>query len=102
MNKALSQYFTPTWAAEIIVEQLYPHLSANDLVIEPTCGDGRFLSAIPAHVPAYGVELDPIQADAAHVHRKCPGYHLTPHHVGTGPQNVTQLDQLLIEYWLVI
>ena len=73
MNKALSQYFTPTWAAEIIVEQLYPHLSASDLVIEPTCGDGRFMSAIPAHVPAYGVELDPIQADTA---RRNTGRHV--------------------------
>lgn len=65
MNRALSQFFTPTWAAEIIVEQMYPHLNQDDLVIEPTCGDGRFLAAIPPDVPAYGVEIDPNMAEAA-------------------------------------
>ena len=69
----LCQYFTPTWAAEIIVDQLYPHLNQGDLVIEPTCGDGRFLSAIPAEVPAYGVEIDPQLADQA---RRNTGRHV--------------------------
>src|SRR3546814_2869563 len=28
-------------------------------VIEPSCGTGSFLSAIPQHLPAYGVDIDP-------------------------------------------
>jgi hypothetical protein len=33
--------------------------------MEPTCGDGRMLQAIPDHVPAFGCEIDPELAKAA-------------------------------------
>ncbi|WP_230325198.1 class I SAM-dependent methyltransferase [Mycobacteroides abscessus] len=36
-------------------------------MLEPTCGPGRFLAAIPAHVQALGVEIDPAQAEEARV-----------------------------------
>lgn len=54
----LMTYQTPTWAAEQLVEHYYPDLTAADLVLEPSCGEGHFLDAIPSHVPAVGVELD--------------------------------------------
>lgn len=61
----LSQYFTPTWAAELLVARHYADLGRGDVVLEPTCGDGRFLMAIPPEVEAYGVELDAEQAAKA-------------------------------------
>ncbi|MGX9960668.1 class I SAM-dependent methyltransferase [Xanthomonas euvesicatoria] len=63
----LGQYMTPYWAAEAIVEEFFPSLGAQDLVLEPTCGDGAFLRAIPAEVPAIGVELDASLARVAAV-----------------------------------
>lgn len=62
---ALSQYMTPAWAAELLLRRHFPDLSPSDTVLEPTCGIGRWLSAIPAEVPAYGVEIDAELAQAA-------------------------------------
>lgn len=53
------QYFTPAWAAEAIIERFFPRLGPGDLVLEPSCGEGAFLAALPTSVPAIGVELDP-------------------------------------------
>lgn len=64
-TKLLNQYFTPRWAAEAIVEHHFPELGRDVSVIEPSCGDGRFLMALPDHVRAVGVEIDPIQAELA-------------------------------------
>lgn len=61
----LSQYMTPAWAAERLVELYFGRLTEHDLVLEPTCGTGAFLAAIPPHVPAIGVELDPDLAEQA-------------------------------------
>lgn len=61
----LSQYPTPAWAAAAIVRKNFPNLSANDFVLEPTCGPGRFLQALPEFVPALGVEIDPHLAQMA-------------------------------------
>lgn len=62
---SLCQWFTPAWLAEALVERHFSRLDAADLVLEPTCGAGAFLRAIPAHVPAIGVEIDPALAAAA-------------------------------------
>lgn len=67
-EKRLSQYLTPAWAAAALVERFFPRLSAQDLVLEPSCGAGAFLSAIDAHVPAIGVEIDPELAAIAREH----------------------------------
>jgi hypothetical protein len=64
MNKKLGQFFTPYWVAEHLVNQ-YFSFSADDVVIEPTCGKGAFLAAVPDHVEAVGVEVDPVLADEA-------------------------------------
>ena len=64
-RRALGQFFTPAWAAELIVARHFADLSPRDTVLEPSCGDGRFLLSIPPEVDAYGVELDPRQAARA-------------------------------------
>lgn len=61
----LDQFFTPFWLAEALVERHFGDLGASDLVLEPSCGRGAFLAALPATVPALGVELDPVVAAAA-------------------------------------
>lgn len=61
----LSTYQTPSWACEALVDLYYADLSDADVVLEPTCGEGHFLDAIPSHVPAVGVELSPERAAIA-------------------------------------
>lgn len=63
----LGQFFTPAWAAEALVEQHFGDLTLCDTVLEPSCGPGAFLSALPDHVPALGVEIDPELAERARV-----------------------------------
>lgn len=63
----LGQFFTPAWAAEALVEQHFGDLTLCDTVIEPSCGPGAFLAALPDHVPALGVEIDPELAERARV-----------------------------------
>jgi site-specific DNA-methyltransferase (adenine-specific) len=53
----LEQYFTPDWAAEALLEIF--SLSSTDKVIDPGTGRAAFLKAIPEHIEAIGVELDP-------------------------------------------
>lgn len=59
----LGQYMTPDWAAEALLERYFPDLSGG--VVEPSCGRGAFLRALPAGVPAVGVEIDPDLAEVA-------------------------------------
>ncbi len=54
----LCQYFTPLWVAEALVERHFPHLDGADMVLEPSCGRGAFLRALPSYVPGYGIEID--------------------------------------------
>lgn len=54
----LHQWFTPFWAAEMFANDVLDGLGQVG-VIEPSCGTGSFLSAIPQHLPAYGVDIDP-------------------------------------------
>lgn len=64
-SAALGQFMTPAWAAEELVANYFGNLSSGDQVIEPSCGTGAFLQAIPDAVPALGVEIDPALALAA-------------------------------------
>ncbi|MBO9428347.1 class I SAM-dependent methyltransferase [Sulfitobacter sp. R18_1] len=64
-TKLLNQYFTPVWAAERIYETFFSDIEEGAYVIEPSCGDGRFLQAIPEGVHAVGVEIDPVMAERA-------------------------------------
>ncbi|HVT35101.1 MAG TPA: hypothetical protein VHE37_05940, partial [Nevskiaceae bacterium] len=64
-RRELNQFFTPLFVAEALVERYFSHLTSRDLVLEPSCGDGAFLAAIPSHIPAVGVEIDPVMAQRA-------------------------------------
>ncbi len=57
-QRRLCQWMTPQWAAALLVERYYGDLTAADLVLEPSCGRGAWLNAIPPFVPAIGVEID--------------------------------------------
>jgi hypothetical protein len=57
--QSLGQYPTPVWVAEALIERYFPNLDRSDVVLEPSCGPGSFLSAIPRQVRAVGVEIDP-------------------------------------------
>lgn len=64
-DSLLHQWFTPEWAAEELIAKFFPSLGVADLVIEPSCGRGAFLKAIPIVAEAIGVEIDPILAEEA-------------------------------------
>ena len=60
----LDQWFTPYWAAEELAHDVLSGMGGV-AVLEPSCGSGSFLSAIPAANDAYGVEIDPTMAEHA-------------------------------------
>lgn len=64
-GSATGQYMTPAWAGRELWEAHFSDVCETDTVLEPTCGDGRMLQAIPPSVPAFGVELDPDLAEQA-------------------------------------
>jgi site-specific DNA-methyltransferase (adenine-specific) len=72
----IGQYPTPVWVAEALVERYFGNLTSSECVLEPSCGPGSFLQAVPAHVPAIGVEIDPGLATLARIN--------TGRHVITG------------------
>jgi len=61
----LGQYQTPRWVAEQLVALFT--LDGSDHVLEPTCGTGSFLHAVPVDVPATGIEIDPLLAERARI-----------------------------------
>jgi site-specific DNA-methyltransferase (adenine-specific) len=61
----LGQYMTPVWAGHELWSAFFSEATERDLVLEPTCGDGRMLAAVPGHIPAVGVEIDPGLAEKA-------------------------------------
>lgn len=68
MTRTLHQYFTPVWVAELLYERYFRHLTKHDVAIDPTCGTGNFLLAIPTGPDApisYGIEVDPLLAEQA-------------------------------------
>lgn len=62
---SLHQYMTPEWAAQELVETYYGDLCDSDLVLEPSCGTGSFLKALPSDIPAIGIEIDSSLAEVA-------------------------------------
>lgn len=77
MNKqrSLSQFFTPVWAAEILFNEHFSHLTEQDTVWEPSCGKGAFLSVIPQHIQAVGSDIDPEMVKLAADNTGRPVYH---------------------------
>lgn len=63
--RVLGQYPTRFWVAEALIERHFSDLDMADCVVEPACGPGAFLGAIPAIVPAIGIDIDPGMAVAA-------------------------------------
>lgn len=61
----LGQYMTPAWAARELWDAHFGDADMADAVLEPTCGDGRMLQAVPDYIPACGVEIDPTLAATA-------------------------------------
>jgi site-specific DNA-methyltransferase (adenine-specific) len=61
----LCQFNTPVWVAQALVERHFPELGPSDYVLEPSCGIGSFLQAIPSAVRAVGVEIDEVLARRA-------------------------------------
>jgi len=61
----LGQFMTADWVAEELVARYFSDLGNADRVIEPSCGRGAFLRAIPNEVMAIGVEIDPALAREA-------------------------------------
>lgn len=83
-QRELGQYMTPFWAAEALVQRHFSDLTSNDVVVEPTCGTGSFLKAVPSSIPAIGIEIDPKLADEA---RRTTG-----RRVITGDARMVKLD----------
>lgn len=61
----LGQYMTPDWAALELIDRYFGDLTGADQVVEPSCGRGAFLRAIPDYVPTVGVEIDHALAEEA-------------------------------------
>lgn len=81
--KAVSYYPTPGWFAHMLFEQrIAPYLNVESVILEPSCGDGSLLRAIPANVRAFGVELDPVLAAEA---AATSGHHVVVGDVLTAP-----------------
>lgn len=64
-SAALGQFFTPAWACELLLRRAFPNIAPGDVVLDPACGDGRFLMAVPETIEAFGIEIDPAVADEA-------------------------------------
>lgn len=67
-RKRRGQWPTPWWVCEAVVDRLAPDLPARPLVVDPACGDGRWLLAVARRVPGarlIGLDLDPLAIAAA-------------------------------------
>jgi len=64
-DSSLGQWMTPSWAAEAIVEHALPVFEDGAVVIEPSCGIGRFLDVLPERYRNIGIEVDPNLAEIA-------------------------------------
>jgi predicted RNA methylase len=71
----LNQFFTPVWAAEILFQEHFGHLTKEDLLWEPACGKGSFLSAVPSHIPAVGSDIDANMVETAQANTGRQVYH---------------------------
>lgn len=63
-DPSLSQWFTPFWVAEELVDDALRGMGRAN-VLEPSCGTGAFLAAVPRSNRAMGIDLDPRVVAAA-------------------------------------
>ncbi len=57
------QFLTAEWFAQRLVEEL--DIRPGERVVDPGCGLGAFLKAVPPHADAVGIEIDAAMADYA-------------------------------------
>lgn len=50
---------------EALYERYFRHLTAKDVLVDPSAGNGQFLLSIPEHLDSYGVEVDRALAELA-------------------------------------
>jgi hypothetical protein len=94
-TRELGQYPTPVWVAESLVERHFARLDRTDVVLEPACGPGAFLGAIPANVRAVGVEIDAQVAEVA--------LDFTPTVIiGNPPFDLRVIDGFLERAWTIL
>ena len=63
-DPALDQWFTPPWAADVLVADALKGMGTLS-VLEPAAGTGNILGAIPSCHEALGIEIDPRMAEEA-------------------------------------
>lgn len=71
-RKRRGQWPTPWWVCEAVVALLAPDLRAlpSPRVVDPACGDGRWLVAVARHAPnarLVGIDADPRAVEAARI-----------------------------------
>lgn len=98
-------YPTKTWVAQRVITERVP-LTKDAFVLEPTCGDGRWLDALPPGTRAFGVEVREDLATLARAkgHRVITGDILTvplpngiTHAIGNPPFVSDFIDRLLMD-----
>jgi site-specific DNA-methyltransferase (adenine-specific) len=56
--KQRGQYSTAPWVIAPILRGYFPELGPTSFVVDPGCGEGAWLNALPADTPAIGIEVD--------------------------------------------
>jgi SAM-dependent methyltransferase len=67
-RKRRGQWPTPWWLCEAVVARLAPELPPEPRVVDPACGDGRWLLAVARQRPdarLVGIDNDPLAIEAA-------------------------------------
>ncbi|MEQ1502077.1 MAG: methyltransferase, partial [Myxococcota bacterium] len=61
---------TPWWVCEAVVDRIAPDLGPAPVVVDPACGDGRWLIAVARRRPQarlVGLDADPLAIEAARI-----------------------------------
>lgn len=67
-RKQRGQWVTPYWVCEAVIDRLAADLPAQPTIVDPACGDGRWLIAAARRLPGarlVGYDIDPAAIDAA-------------------------------------
>lgn len=67
-RKRLGQWVTPWWVCTAVVDRLAPDLPSSPTVVDPACGDGRWLLAMGRRCPGarlIGIDVDPTAIETA-------------------------------------
>src|SRR5687768_3687239 len=67
-RKRLGQWVTPWWVVDAVARRACADLPAGAVVVDPACGDGRWLLAVGRARPdarLIGIDVDPAAVHAA-------------------------------------